>query len=334
MPSSQKLLFYNLVCRFGDVHTLLDLGVELFLPAIFGKHIRKFAQTNYFFTDVGHAIVRLNGFETDQVIIYGRFIKDTILKRDQIYDPDSGLVADDQSMQSSPSTLFALDLNNHKLILAPEVPYAPGADAFGTTLERFLDRERHRYVRELYKQGQSSDEGPTLSYLFAEFPPADVKVTPLPGTQDIKNFVETFAKITSLSIKLLDTNAEFPKRDLFREMRAAKDDVHANTTSLVHENTGGLSKEGVASEIDAAATGGNQRIVVRGVDADGTKMSGDNQNIKLQVQVPDFPETVPTAAERMMTVFGEQIAKQFIRLDDGTVNQEKLDVVRQALENR
>ena len=331
MPSSQRLLFYNLVCRYGDVHTLLDLGVELFLPAIFGSHVRKYGQTQYFFTDVGHTLVRPAGFDSEQIVIFGRFIKDTVLKRDQIYEPEVGLVPDNRSMQSSPSTLFALDLNNHKLILAPEVPYAPGADAFATTLERFLDRERNRYVRELHKQASSSEDAPSLAYLFAEFPPANVTVTPLAGSQDVKHFIEQFEKITTLNIKLLDTNAEFPKRDLFKEMRAAKDDVRASTTSLIHESSAGLSKGAVASEIEAAASGGNQRILVRGVDSEGTKVSGDNQNIKLQVEVPEFPETVPTAAERMMTVFGEQIEKKFIRLDDGSVNQEKLDAVREAL---
>lgn len=334
MPNLQRLLFYNLVCRYGDRHTLLDLGVELLLPAIFGNHVRKFGYTRYFFTDVGSWEGQPTGFNAPQLVVFGRFIKDTILKRDQVYEPNLGLIADSSSMQSSPSSLFALDLSNHKLILAPEVSYAPSAEAFATTLQRFLDRERNRFVRALYEQSKSADDPPTLTYLYTEFPPADVTVTPLSGSNDIRAFIEQFAKITALNIKLLDTNAEFPKRDLFREMRAAKDDVHANTTSLIHENAAGLSKEAVAEEIEAAASGGNQRVVVRGVDTDGSRLSGDNNNIKLQVDVTEFPETVPNAAERMVTVFGEQIAKNRIILDDGTVNQEKLTTVRKALEKR
>lgn len=334
MPALQRLLFYNLVCRYGERATLLDLAVELLLPAIFGNHIRKFGLTRYFFTEVGHTLIQPIGFESEQVVIFGRFIKDTVLKRDQVYEPEVGLVTDNQSMQSSPSTLFALNLNNHKLILAPEVPYAPGADAFATTLEQFLDRERNLFVRGIYKQEANSAEPRTLSYLWEEYPPANVTVRPLAGTQDISDFLEQFARITTLNIKLLDTNAEFPKRDLFREMRAAKDDVKANTTTLIHQNAEGLSRTAVAEEIQAAASGGNQQVVIKGVDLDGTKLSGDNNNIRLQIEIPEFPGTIPAAAERMVTVFGEQIAKKRISLDDGAVNQAKLDGVREALREK
>jgi len=334
MSRTQRLLFYNLVCRYGDRHALLDLAVELLLPALFGSHVRRYGPTQYFFADVGHVSTHIRGFAGEQLIIFGRFIKDTVLVRDQVYEPQVGLISDNQSMQSSPSTLFAIDLNNHKLVLAPEVPYAPGADAFATTLERFLNREREGYIRAIKKQEESLAEPRTLAYLYTEFPPAEITVTPLAGSQSVDDFVGQFAKITSLNIKLLDTNAEFAKRDLFREMRAAKDEVRAKTTTLLHESPAGLSQTAVAEEIKASASGGNQKILVRGTDTDGVKLTGDNNNIKLQVEVTDFPDTVPAAAEQMMKVFGDQISKNRLTLDDGTVNQDKIDTAREALRNQ
>ena len=72
-------------------------------------------------------------------------------------------------MQSSPSSIWALDLNNHKLIFSPEFPYAPTLDNFTTTLQRFINIERETYVRSLYQRSKLTAEPKTLSYFSEKF---------------------------------------------------------------------------------------------------------------------------------------------------------------------
>ena len=331
MARARQLSFLNLTCRFGDRFVLLDLAKQLLIPALFNRHTRGYASTRYFFSEVGAQTVSVAELPGDQIVFYGRFIKDTVLTRSQIYEPGVGLIADQESIRSSPSSLFALDLNNHKLVFAPEVPHAPTVENFTTTLQSFINREREGYVRALHAESLSSTEPKSLSYFFEEIPRAEVIATPMASTGSIADFVQRFAKITNLTIKLLDTNAEFPKQELFRLMRAQKDETAARSTSLVHESSDGLRKDAVISEVDAAAAGGNQKIVIRGIDDDGARLVGNNEHVKFQVEVPELSDSVPVAAEQMTRIFGEQVGKGRLVLDNATVDSEKLAAIREAL---
>lgn len=331
MARTRKLSFLNLTCRFGDKFVLLDLTKELLIPALFNRHIRSYGKTHYFFTDVGATTVSVAELPGEQIVFYGRFIKDTVLTRNQIYQSGVGLISDQESIQSSPSSIFALILNNHKLVFAPEVPYAPSVDNLTATLQSFIGRERESYVRALRAASLLSEEPKSLSYFFEQIPPPEVIATPMASSGSVAEFVRRFAKITNLTIKLIDTNAEFPTRDLFRMLRATKEDTLAKTTSLVHESTDGLRKEAVISEVGAAASGGNQKIVIRGVDEDGARLVGDNEHVKFQVEATDLSDSVPRAAEQMTRIFGEQVGKGRLSLDTSSANGEKLEAVREAL---
>lgn len=331
MARSRLLSFLNLTCRFGDRFVLLDLAPQVVIPAFFTNHVRRYGKTRYFFVDVGSTVLSLPEMDGEQVIIYGRFVKDTILTRSQIYEPGAGLVADADSMQSSPSSVFALDLNNHKLIFSHEVPYAPTVENFVSTIQSFIGRERDRYVRALHAESVRSPEPRTLSFFFEDVPPPTVEATPLATRGSVKDFIDTFDKVTSVSVTLLDVNAEFSKRDLFREMRRSKDETTADSTTLNLEKKSGLRKDAVVSELTAAAAGGNQKVLVRGVGSDGARLSGDNEQVKFQIEAPDLPDDVPSAATQMVRTLSEQTGKGRIILDEGSLNRAKLDAAREAL---
>ena len=117
MARVPSIVFANLTCRFGDKYVLLDLASEIALPAFTDNSLRRnYSNTSYFFLNVGIVEIEIDGITDPQLTIYGRIVKDTVLIRSQIYLAESGLIPDEDSIQSSPSSFFALDLNNHKLV--------------------------------------------------------------------------------------------------------------------------------------------------------------------------------------------------------------------------
>jgi len=82
----------NLICRFGDKKVLLDLAEEVVLPAFIDNSlVRSYDKTSYFFYDVS-PVVLLNNQHEQVIGIAGRFIKDTTLEREQIFENGKGLI--------------------------------------------------------------------------------------------------------------------------------------------------------------------------------------------------------------------------------------------------
>lgn len=173
MTRTPSVTFANLICRFGDRHVLLDLAREVVLPAFADTSLRRpYGSTSYFFFGI-----KLSEFEnpdTDAgvplLVLYGQFVKDTILTRTQVFSPDVGLVSDEESMPSAPSAFFALVLNSHKLVYLPETPHAPPLGTFGSTVQHFLRLKHREHINALYDQARNTEEPKTKKRSTTRFP--------------------------------------------------------------------------------------------------------------------------------------------------------------------
>lgn len=333
MAKVSHLSFANLTCRFGDRFVLVDLAREVILPAFFADgNKRTHGKTSYFFVDLGIDAFDLDGVSEPQVTIYGRFVKDTVVKRHQVFVQEKGLLSDVATMESAPSMFFALDLNNHKLVYFPEVSGAPSAKQFASTLQLFAGKELESYIRSLSAASKMTDNPKGLGELRVEYPPPVVEVTPLAGDSSIDTAVEQFNKITRVSFQLRNTNAEFSRAEDFRRMQEMKDDVVSDTTTLIHANKVGLRKEGVIGELKVAAASGNQKISVRGTTEDGTPLEIRNEELKFQLPFVNPPENRNSRAAEMIRIYQAQIEAGRLRPDVGTPNLEKLNALRGTLD--
>lgn len=122
----------NFVCKFGKAN-LIDYFEEIVLPAFSDKNLsRKYGQTSYFFEKV--KLVTVDG----RVLLVGRIIKDMVLEREQVYEEGKGLLAEADELRSSPSSVFVLILDVHRLLYVKETRYAPSLENFKSTVESFL----------------------------------------------------------------------------------------------------------------------------------------------------------------------------------------------------
>src|SRR4051812_9872249 len=92
-----EAVFANFICTFGDKEFLLDYLAEIVIPSLTEKQqTREWGTTKYYLLDGGTEILQIDGI--DRPILFGRFVKDTILKRDQVLNPDMALVKDRQAI--------------------------------------------------------------------------------------------------------------------------------------------------------------------------------------------------------------------------------------------
>jgi len=326
--------FANLICRFGDVYVLLDFASEVVLPAFADPNLKRpYGSTNYFFFDT-----KLSEFENPDpdaqvplMVLYGQFIKDTILTRTQVFSPDVGLVTDEESIPSAPSAFFALILNNHKLVYLPETSHAPSLGTFGSTVQYFLRVKHREYINALYEQARHGEEPKTKKALYAEIPTPEIEVLPLASRASIEQFLGAFDKLTRLEFRILDTNQELQMLGTYQQLRLMKEAVHAQNTRLTHSSTTGLDKDQAIEQVHASAATGNQAVQMAGTAHDGTKLCGDNNNFQLRVPCDQLSSVPARRAEQMVQLYQRQVEQGILAADQMQDVAEKIKLLHERV---
>lgn len=292
----------NLVCKFGD-QNLLDYFSEIVLPAFSDPELRRtYSETKYFFEDV--ELVTVEG----RVLLVGRFIKDMVFEREQVYTSD-GLVADHDEMQSSPSCIFVLVLDIHRLIFLKETRGAPTLENFKLTLGAFLSVKYKAFITEVYEEAKTKGEKVTKKQLMIDNAPPTLELIPLTSAQSIDSFVRQYEVLSSVTYKFSDRNDEHDNEGFFEAVQRQKDEVGSKTTTIRHSNSEGLDKESVIDEVQAATVQGNQKVTLVGKDSSGTELRGDNENFKLksfvEIEVSSPAIAAPTLFQKFLQLVGD-----------------------------
>jgi len=300
MSKSRNLNFANFICHFGDKHEMLDLASEIVIPAFSSKFRRKYSDTEYLFLDV--QLLNLASEEVTVTALAGRFVKDTQLQREQVLK-DGALVRDQRTLESAPSALFVLILNNHKLVYLPETKGAPSLEAFRATAQRFLSNAHKNFVTTLHQSAEQRNEKITRKALLEQYPVPFIELIPLSSESSLEEFVKQFDLLREIHVRLIDPNGELDNNELFDDMQQSKDTLGAKSTEIIHKNSKGMSKDGAIDHLKAAAQRGNTEITLVGVDPNGDKLRGNNERFKLGVQIKEIPGTIKGAANKLFEIF-------------------------------
>lgn len=310
MAFKGSVQFANFICRFGEKE-MLDLCEEVVLPAFRClESKRSFKDTSYFFFNVELvSLVSADGVSSE-LAIAGRFVKNTILKRNQVFE-EGKLVKSHHQIPSAPSALFVLTLSDHKLMYIPEVSGAPTLESFKATAERFIVSKHTVYIKGLiesrlaseYPEGANRIEKSKVRKEIVEAnPKPTLNVVSLASEENFNTFVDRFDSLDSLSIKLLRPNNEIDNDGFFKAIRDKGNGLGASGSSLNFRNTEGLEKEKV-KEVASNALDGNTSVRLSGTDKAGAKLSGTNEDFKLQVKVEILPKSMKEAAQTLYGVF-------------------------------
>lgn len=339
MSKLNQIEFANFICRFGDVKVLLDLADEIVVPAFTTDGMqRSYSDTKYFFFQV--KLMEMSGGNIPVLAIAGHFVKDTTLKREQIYDKKDGLKPDHLTMPSSPSSIFMLILNNHKLIYLHETANAPNLQAFRSTCEQFIRQKHKEFIDKLFQQKQkevsiSPEKKITKKDLYKETPRPTVEIIPLSSDTSLEQFIKKYDVLRMVQTQLVQTNDELDINEFFRDVRETMEDIGSKQTTLTHTNPAGLSKEEAFRQLSPAAQQGNTRIIMDGKDIQGDKLIGNNDNFKVRVPLMEVGKDLVSTANHMYKTFLRISKIGSIRVaEPGQGATEKIKTLRKRLKGQ
>jgi len=321
MPRNEQTLeLANFICRFGDKLVLLDLLEQVVLPAFRDpKLVRKYGFTSYKLIDV--ELVVLNK-AVSTVGIVGRFVKDTFLTSEQVLDPEQGLIKRKESIRTSPSAMFLLLLDTHRLLYVKETSDAPSLDTFNTTIERFL-RDKHReFIDKTQKERREARKvDATLPVLrkrelFIQYPFPELNVVPIPSHETLTAFIGRYNTLKVVEVQLLGTNHDLDNDEFFAEVRKKKDNVGSARTSIRHSNPKGLEKTETTNQLAGVVDQGNHLIKLDGKDTAGDRLRGNNEHFQVKTQIEALGREVKAAAKKMHDSFVTLVQNGTIRASD------------------
>lgn len=309
MAFSQRVEFGNFTLKFGEQKVLLDLFHEIVKPSFDGRRYVRGSKERgeHFFLDTELVVLkRDDGREV--AALAGRIVKNTKLKREQIY-ASGEIVADKKELETAPTSIFVLLLENHRLIFCREVSGAPTIKTFESTCRSFLIKRHAAFIEELMAEkkvvlGGDPPRGTKAAFL-RENPYPDLRITPLTDKQSLEEFINRFRLVEELVVKLLPTNKEeIDNDDFWRDLGRRKDDMNSTLATVKFTNAkDGLVADEVISQTTAATGLGNSSVSVRGYDMDGDHLKGNNDDFSLTVEVGDLPSKIPSAAVVMHNTF-------------------------------
>lgn len=310
MPRPLEVEVANFICRFGKP-VLLDLLDEVVLPAFFSDDRRTYMETEYFFMDQSFRYLVKN--DVSSLALCCRLVKNTIIRRHQVYRKEKGIVPDPKSLESAPSAIAVLLLQSHRLLYVREVPSAPSMTVFGSTFAKFMKSQVMSYRQALYEERKKAGKKPKKKHINEEVQVPDVSVVPVVNNESLKDFVARFDVLNSLKIEVAPTNNELDNEDFFKSLRIRKSEVGSTRTVVQHANAKGLDKQGCLKQVQAAKQG-NLLIEMRGKDDSGDELKGDNEAFSVRANLPTASANVQKCADAAFAKYNELIESEVVQV--------------------
>lgn len=326
-------VFANFNCRFGDRKELLDLAIEVVIPAFTSKdYVRNHRNTtSYRFHNVKLIPIEERGKQTI-LVIAGQFIKTKKLTRHQTFDERAGLIADEQFMMSAPSAFFVLILNNHRLVYLPETPYTPDLKEFESTAQYFLRKSHSDFINSKYMEKRDDKKTSTKKLLREENPVPTLEVVYLTARVEIAEFLRRYKTLKRIDFRVIEPNEDIDAREIIKGMRHLLfNNLKSDKAKLTASNNKGLDIDASIDVITAATASGNHDISVSGTDSDGNSLKGNNEKFMLSSKIDDIPDNKEHLIKLLLSILSQLISQRKVdapRIDQN--NKRITDIIHRS----
>lgn len=277
-----EALFANFILKFGD-EDLLDYLDEVVLYAFTDDAlVRERKGSSFYLIDV--EIVDLVPGEGRHAIA-GRFIQDTVLRRTQIYKDGEGLIQDERTMQSSPSSFFVLTLEDHRLIYYAETTHAPEISSFKSTMEQFIRRKHRAFIDQVYDAGRESGVRVTKKSLHEVHREPTLQVIPIVSKEGIDAFLRRYSQIKRLDLVVHTPNKEVDGSEVVNNLQALRRQLGADKGRFTVNNSDGLDRQGTKEILEDVSASPNNEANISGLDVEGNKLNGSNEDFSVRSEI-------------------------------------------------
>ena len=318
MKKNINVEFANFVCHFGSLN-MLD-GFEQFIyPAVTGHRFRCYGETSMFFYD-SRLVEIENENGKPSYFLYGRFVKDTHIQREQIYK-DGKLVPDQDVFQTSPSSIFIVSLFDHRMSYIKEHRDSPPITSFKSTMEHIVNAEiadfrNFEYDRLLEMHNEYPDriKRPKRKELAVSYPDMELDIISLSSDSGIEDFINDLKVIDIFSLQLVTPNDETDSNGFFelwrskqRKLKSEKSKIEFNKkkTSLKHDEVINVAKEAVDD--------GNVHINIKGKDLKGDVINGTNDHFKITTKLDELNDEPPATISKIYHIFKDLVDRGIVR---------------------
>jgi hypothetical protein len=230
---NNNAIFANFTCHFGSKEVLLDYAREIIVPAFTDSTLKRTHGPDTTYVIRNAEVIRFGEAQSPVIAIGGRFIKNTVLRRHQVLDPNHGLIPDQQAMASAPSAWFLLILNNHRLVYFPETPYAPDLIAFEAAARKFISERYKGYIEGLLTNARERGEKTTKAALMREHGRPIIDIVPLSNEASIDAFLRRFSKLQRIEFELVKPNQEIDGSAIWRQWREQNQKLVPDKTTIL-----------------------------------------------------------------------------------------------------
>jgi hypothetical protein len=309
----KEAMFANFILKFGD-HDLIDYLNEIVVRAFTDDALVSNRRgSSFYFLDV--QLMELTRGEGNWVIA-GRFVQDTMLRRTQVYREGQGLVHDEATLQSCPSSFFVLTLEDHRLIYFAETAYAPPISSFRATIANFINRKYRAFVDREYALLNNAEVQTSRRAIAEVHPQPSLSIIALTNREGIEEFLARYSVIRKLEIVVHKPNREIDGADAVANLQALRRQLGGDKGKFSVSEADGLNPEGTREVLEDVTDSPNIDTSVSGLDQEGDKLEGSNEDFSVRADI-DLPQLeTPNMARRLFAKMQELRDRGVLRLPD------------------
>lgn len=285
--------------------------LDIFIPSIFQNQIpRKTSRASYYFLDVGMGY--LNEADQASLCIYGRFVKDTALTREQVLE-DGVIVNSPGTLRTSPSFFFVINVADHRMVFMPETPFSPTVSSFAHSINYFFKKKYDSHIRAEQRKREEAGSRSTLKDVRESFPFPEISITPIAGRVEVSDFLKKFSKINKIQVSIVRRNQDLRPGELFDLIAEDISDLGPQSSQLtVNGGASGLDIQKTEAFIGSISQEGYEDTRVIGQDMLGARISGTNEDFSLTIPVSEVPQDILRRAQVLFDEYEKaKRARQF-----------------------
>ncbi len=234
-----------------------------------------------------------------------------------MYQQGVGQVKAPGKLSSAPSAFFVLSLGNHRLIYFGETPSAPDIARFHSTVQKFLDIKYEAFIRTERRRLRENGEKIKKAGVYNRHPNPELKIVPLSGNDSVRDFIARYSKLQSVKIVVLRRNKDIDPAKTMDELDELAQLTGAPNAKLAISNSVGLDANGVAELVEDISAYGNQVVKLEGMDLNGAKLIGSNDDFSLKPIFDHVPAGTKPRAHFLLGKLKELLRAGTLKAPEG-----------------
>ncbi len=301
---------------------MLDCFLDYIYPAVTRGYVREYGDSTMFFYDT--KVIQIRSDEENPLFLYGKFVKDTFIRREQVY-VDGKLLQDKDVFQNSPSSIFIISLSDHRMFYIKEHRDSPNIDSFKSTMESIVNKHIKRIIDDEYSRLMELNseypdrvKKPVKSKIEKNYPYMELDIIQLSSDANLEQFINEFKSIDRLSLALVMPNDETDPNDFFRSWRITKNKLNGAKSKIDFTKKGqSLPHSEVIDIAKDALNDGNIIINITGKDDKNDKINGTHESFKLTANIGELESTPEGVTSKIFRIFKDLI-------NNGTIKHPRL----------